>query len=101
MTTIEMYTRSGCGYCSGAKQLLNNKALSFTEFNVYSNPEHLLEMRHRTSNKTYPQIFIDGKSIGGFDELLQLERQGLIANVSRPASKLDDSLNSQNDAINF
>ena len=82
MKTIEMYTRPGCGYCSGARQLLNDKDLAFTEFNVYSNPEHLLEMRRRTPNKTYPQIFIDGQSVGGFDELLQLQRQGLLTNGS-------------------
>lgn len=84
MTSIEMYTRPGCGYCSGARQFLHDKDLPFTEFNVYSNPEHLLEMRRRTANKTYPQIFIDGRSIGGFDELLQLQRQGLLPKGIEP-----------------
>jgi len=84
MKLIEMYTRPGCVYCIGARQLLNDSELPFIEYDIYSNPEYVLEMRHRTTNKTYPQIIIDGLSIGGFEELLQRQRQGLFSNGIMP-----------------
>ena len=84
MASIEIYTRPGCVYCIGARQLLNDNELIFIEYDIYSNPEYVLEMRRRTTNKTYPQIFIDGLSIGGFEELLQLRRQGLLPNGIMP-----------------
>lgn len=76
MPLIEMYTRPGCGFCAAARQLLNDRGLPFTEFNVYVNSGYLEDMRTRTANKTYPQIFIDDRSIGGFEELVQLDSLG-------------------------
>jgi glutaredoxin 3 len=76
MTQIELYTRPGCGYCTFSKRLLLNKKLPFDEYDVYQQPEYLGELRARTNNRTFPQIFIDGKNIGGFTELLELEQSG-------------------------
>ena len=75
MSLIEMYTRPGCGYCAGARQLLSDQGLDFVDLDVYTDPKHKLDMNRRTSNKTYPQIFIDGESIGGYEELLKLQRK--------------------------
>lgn len=74
MLNIEIYTRPGCGYCQHAKTLLSSKGLTFEEYNVYSNPKFLGQMHSRTTNRTYPQVFINNQSIGGFSELLQLEQ---------------------------
>ena len=84
MDSIEIYTRPSCIYCISARQLLNDNELTFIEYDIYSNPEYVLEMRRRTTNKTYPQIFIDALSIGGFEELSQLPRQGLLQNRIMP-----------------
>ena len=75
MAKIEIYTRPGCGYCTHAKRLLNSKNLAFSEYDVYHHPQRVGEMRSRTRGRTYPQVFINDQSMGGFDELLKLEQQ--------------------------
>lgn len=75
---IEIYTRPGCGYCSLTTRLLQNKSLPFTEHDVYRQPQRLTEMRSRTNGRTYPQVFINNLSIGGFEELLMLVQQNRI-----------------------
>lgn len=74
MRRIELYTRPGCGYCTHAKRLLNSKGLKFKEYDVYENPGYLQEMRKRTLNRRFPQVFIDDECVGGFEELLRLEQ---------------------------
>ncbi len=73
MASIEIYTRPGCGYCSHAKRLLSSKDLRFIEYNVYEDPGAQQDMRRRTLGRDLPQVFINGRSIGGFEELLTLE----------------------------
>jgi glutaredoxin 3 len=79
MNTIEIYTRPGCGYCTHAKRLLASKGLTFTEYDVYQQPEKISEMRRRTKGRTYPQLFINDQAIGGFDALLKLEKSTYLA----------------------
>ncbi|OUS10823.1 glutaredoxin [Gammaproteobacteria bacterium 54_18_T64] len=84
MTTIEIYTRPGCGYCSHARHLLHSKGLPFVEYDVYQNPQQVHALRARTERRTYPQIFIEGLSIGGYEELLSLEAQNRLPGNNRP-----------------
>lgn len=72
MAHIEIYTRPGCGYCTSAKQFLKMKGKSFIEYDVMRDQKRLPELLARTSNRTFPQIFIDGESIGGFTDLVAL-----------------------------
>jgi glutaredoxin 3 len=58
MSKVEIYTRPGCGYCTHAKRLLTSKGLDFIEYDVYKNSQHIVELKHRTVGRTYPQIFI-------------------------------------------
>ena len=73
---IEIYTRPGCGYCTNAKRLLDSKNLSYTEYDVYALPKNLAELQKRTDGRTYPQVFIENESIGGFTELLAHDKAG-------------------------
>ena len=82
MAKIEIYTRPGCGYCTHAKRLLTSKGLKFTEHDVYQQPEMASQMRSRTSGRTYPQIFVAGSAIGGFNELMEKERNGLLVKLA-------------------
>ena len=59
-----------------AKKLLENKDVAYTELRVDENVELMQEMESRTGKRSVPQIFINGESIGGFDELYALERSG-------------------------
>ncbi len=74
MAEVEIYTTSLCGYCHRAKHLLKNKGVEFIEYDVTFSAEKRKEMRDRANGKTsVPQIFIDGKSIGGSDDLIELD----------------------------
>lgn len=76
MPKIEIYTKETCPYCVRAKALLDDKGLEYTEHNMQDKPQELEALKQRTGWKTVPQIFIDGKLIGGFSELSQLDAQG-------------------------
>ena len=72
-----MYTTSFCPFCTRAKGLLKKKGVEFTEIGVDGDPTLRQQMTERSGGgQTVPQIFIDGKSIGGSDELVALEMSG-------------------------
>ena len=75
MSQVTIYTKASCIYCDRAKQLLNHKKIHFREIHVDQNPEFLEEMIQRSGGRrTVPQIFINGQSIGGFDDLYALDK---------------------------
>ena len=77
MAAIEIYTTPICGFCAQAKRLLDQKGASYTEIDVMMNPGKRGEMTSRANGgRTVPQIFIDGKHVGGCDDLYALERAG-------------------------
>lgn len=76
MADIELYTTDYCGYCVRAKSLLDGKGLAYREINVGRDAELRQEMVNRSKRRSVPQVFINGESIGGYDELYALERSG-------------------------
>ena len=76
-STVEIYTTPWCPYCVRAKALLTKKGIAFTEYDVSFDDGKRLEMLKRSEGRqTVPQIFINGRGIGGSDELHALERAG-------------------------
>jgi glutaredoxin 3 len=74
---IEMYTSAICPYCVAAKQFLQRKGLTWEEVRVDRDPGLREEMLRRSNNRrTVPQIFINGHHVGGFDDMIALERAG-------------------------
>ena len=74
---VVVYSQPFCGYCSAAKRLLNTKGAAFTEFDVMSESGRRDEMIERSGGRrTVPQIFIDGRHVGGFDDLNALDKAG-------------------------
>jgi glutaredoxin 3 len=77
MSKVEIYTQPFCGYCHRAKNLLDEKGVSYEEVDVMMHPSRKREMIARADGRTStPQIFIDGKGVGGSDELAALNRSG-------------------------
>ncbi len=77
MAEIEIYTTPFCPYCARAKRLLDQKGVAFVEIDLWQFPERRAEMIERAGGRrTVPQLFVDGRSIGGSDELAELERSG-------------------------
>jgi glutaredoxin 3 len=76
MADVVIYTRPFCGYCSRAVALLNEKDVAFNEIEAGMDPKLRNEMMEKSGRSTFPQIFIDGKHIGGCDDLMALDRAG-------------------------
>ena len=77
MAKIEMYTKMMCPFCVRAKALLKKKGASIIDIPAAMNGAKREEMRKRSGGaNTFPQIFIDGKHIGGCDDLFALDRRG-------------------------
>jgi glutaredoxin 3 len=73
---VKIYTRKWCGYCSAAERLLNAKGVKFENIDCTTDPEKRKWLIEATGSTTVPQIFINGKAIGGFDDMSALDRSG-------------------------
>jgi len=77
MAKVEIYTRQFCGYCAAALSLLRDKGVELVERDATLDAGLRAEMVERSGGgRTFPQILIDGRPIGGYDELYALEAQG-------------------------
>ena len=77
MAKVEIYTKMTCGFCYRAKKLLEMKKVAFEEYAIDLGGARKAEMLERSNGKmTVPQIFINGRHVGGCDELMALEYQG-------------------------
>ena len=73
---VEIYSTAGCPYCDRAKRLLDKKGVPYTEFRIDKERGLRDEMLSRSQRTTVPQVFINGKHVGGFDDLVELEMDG-------------------------
>ncbi len=77
MAKIEMYTKMGCPYCMRARKLLSGKGVEFEDIDITMGGPKRQEMLSRSpGHSTVPSIFIDGKHVGGSDELAALDAKG-------------------------
>lgn len=76
-TKVEIYTKWGCPYCVRAKGLLEKKGVAYEEYDITMGGPKRTEMKDRVPGAmTVPQVIIDGKPVGGSDDLAALERAG-------------------------
>jgi glutaredoxin 3 len=71
-----MYTTAWCGYCVRAKALLDSKGIEYEEIRVDDDPAFRQKLLELTGGWTVPQILLDGRPIGGYTELWQLDKSG-------------------------
>ena len=76
MPPVIIYTSVACPYCVQAKRLLDRKGVPYSEIDVTGDPQQRHAMTQASGRRTVPQIFIGEQSIGGFDELYELEQSG-------------------------
>lgn len=76
MAVIEVYGTPRCPYCVRAKYLLDRKGVEYRWIDVSGNDELYQTMVRLSNGHTVPQIFIDGRPIGGCDEMYALDNQG-------------------------
>ena len=73
---IKMYTITICPYCAAAKRLLKARSFEYEEINIEHEGISRDKLVELTGGRTVPQIIIDGKPIGGYDNLLVLDQEG-------------------------
>ena len=67
---VSIYTKDNCIWCDRAKILLDSKKISYNEIDLSDDSERLKFYEKIGDNvKTVPQVFIDDKRIGGFQDL--------------------------------
>jgi glutaredoxin 3 len=77
LARIEIYTTPYCPFCVRAKALLNSKKVAFEEIDVSDDDDLREQMVKRAGGRrTVPEIFVNGRIIGGFDELRALDLKG-------------------------
>lgn len=77
MAQVEVYVTSHCPYCVKAKRLLDAKDVEYTVIDVTNDDDARIALVAKSGGRrTVPQIFIDGKAIGGSDDLHELEESG-------------------------
>lgn len=82
MTRIEIYTTAICPYCVSAKRFLQQKGLGYEEVRVDTDPARREEMLARSGGRrTVPQIFINDTHVGGFDDLVAVDRAGHLGDL--------------------
>jgi glutaredoxin 3 len=80
-TGVTLYTTRFCPYCIRARNLLDNKSVAYQDIAVDNDPQLRREMMTRSGRDTVPQIWIGERHIGGFDDMLLLERQGQLDEI--------------------
>lgn len=76
MSSVVIYTLDGCFYCERAMRLLQDRQVEFRQIDVTDDPSVRREVVARTSHRTFPQIFLGDRFVGGCDELVALDRSG-------------------------
>ena len=75
---VLIYTTSWCGPCANAKRLLTENGISFEEIDIENIGMTRDDLFKITGGRTVPQIVVDGKTIGGYTDLVELYSNGLL-----------------------
>jgi glutaredoxin 3 len=78
MADVVVYTTEPCGFCRQAKALLDSRGVRYEEINLSKDPDGRADLVSRTGQMTFPQIIIEDRPLGGFRELLEADRDGVL-----------------------
>lgn len=76
MGNITVYTTIPCSYCARVKRLLDAHGLPYEEINLARDPEGRMELVKLTGMMTFPQVLVDGRLVGGFNETWAAAQSG-------------------------
>ncbi|MGH2948095.1 MAG: glutaredoxin family protein [Solirubrobacteraceae bacterium] len=86
MPRLTIYTTEPCGFCRVAKSLLDKRDVPYSEINLAKDPSGRAELVRMTGMMTFPQVVIDGEPIGGYQELRQIDRAGVLTALAEAAA---------------
>jgi glutaredoxin 3 len=78
---VVVYTTDPCGFCTQAKALLQSRGIAYEEINLARDPEGREALVRKTGQMTFPQVLVGDRSIGGFRELLEADRDGVLESL--------------------
>jgi len=73
---VTLYSTEPCGFCRQAKALLQARGVDYAEVNLAKDPDGRADLVALTGQMTFPQILVGKRSIGGFRELIEADRDG-------------------------
>ncbi|MGH8713963.1 MAG: glutaredoxin 3 [Casimicrobiaceae bacterium] len=77
MAAVTMYSTASCPFCILAERLLRARGVAdIARIRVDLDPARRAEMIERTGRRTVPQIYVDERHVGGYDDLVVLDRGG-------------------------
>jgi glutaredoxin 3 len=75
---VVVYTTEPCGFCRQAKTLLESRGVGYDEVNLVRDPSGRERLVKLTGQMTFPQVVVGERSVGGFRELLEADRDGTL-----------------------
>jgi glutaredoxin 3 len=81
-----LYSTEPCSFCNRAKELLKLRRIAFEEINLAKDPAGRIELVEKTGMLSFPQIVIDDEVIGGFQDLVQADQSGRLAELTARAA---------------
>jgi glutaredoxin 3 len=85
MRSVTVYTTDFCGFCTSAKKLLERRGIAYEEINLSRDADSRAELSSLTGMFTFPQIVVEGETIGGFEDLIAADRQGRLKHLTAAA----------------
>jgi glutaredoxin 3 len=85
MTKITVYSTEPCSFCVRAKALLDSRGLDYEEINLAKDAVGRTELVQRTGMMSFPQIIIGDEIVGGFSELVEADRAGVLTELAAAA----------------
>jgi len=86
MAKVRIYSKKNCSPCVRAKALLERKGIPYEEIDAEGNDELRVWLAEASGQKTIPQIFVDGRPLGGFSDIDALDKQGKLDPLLRGES---------------
>jgi len=83
MAKVQIYSKANCPFCVRAKALLDRKGIPYEEIDAEENDELRVWLAETSGQKTVPQIFVDGRPLGGFSDIDALDKQGKLDPILR------------------
>jgi len=83
---VILFSTDSCTFCVHAKSLLMKRGVAFEEVNLAGHPELQAELVSVTGLTSFPQILVDGETLGGLNELRAADKSGTLASWSAERS---------------
>ena len=83
MPKVQIYSKQVCPYCVRAKSLLDRKGVAYEEIDVENDDAKRAWLVEATGQRTVPQVFVDGRSLGGFTDIDALDKAGKLDPILR------------------